>query len=75
MACAERTGPAPDRLGLKCYLAWGGNQGGGVGGGGEHRVLNNREFNRQYNRQFNRQLQKYGILKNDISNYFKNGII
>ena len=24
----------PDRLGLKCYLAWGGNQGGGGGGQG-----------------------------------------
>ena len=23
MACAERTGPGPDRLGLKFYLAWG----------------------------------------------------
>ena len=23
MACAERTGPGPHRLGLKCYLAWG----------------------------------------------------
>ena len=25
-------GPGPDRLGLKCYLASGGNQGEGVGG-------------------------------------------
>ena len=27
-----RPGPGPDRLGLKCYLAWGGT---GVVGGGE----------------------------------------
>ena len=30
--CAERTGPGPDRLGLKCYLAWGGGEVGGWGG-------------------------------------------
>ena len=29
-----RPGPGPDRLGLKCYLAWGGSQGGWGGGGG-----------------------------------------
>ena len=28
---SARQGPGPDRLGLKCYLAWGGNQGGGGG--------------------------------------------
>ena len=43
----ERVGPGPDRVGLKCYLDWGGT-----------RVGNrqyNRQCNRQYNRQFNRQ--------------------
>ena len=29
----QQPGPGPDRLGLKCYLAWGGSQGGGGGGG------------------------------------------
>ena len=32
-----RPGPGPDRLGLNCYLAWGGNQGGGWGGKGSCR--------------------------------------
>ena len=29
----ERAGPGPDRVGLKCYLAWGGTRVVGWGGG------------------------------------------